>query len=64
MSQRTSLDQQITAVSSLSRRNNNQALKDALDTLCQLKKVNNALHREEPDIEQVTKLLEDLLLGS
>ncbi len=64
MAQKTSLNDQITAVSLQAKTTGDDALRDALETLCKLKRVDTALHRREPDVERVEELLTDLLLGS
>lgn len=64
MAQRTSLSEQITAVSIQAKVTGSPALKDALDALCLLKRIDTALHQRDPDVEHVSELLESLLLGS
>jgi hypothetical protein len=57
-------DRQIALIVLAMKRTGNSALQDVIDTLCQLKLIDAALHQEEPDIERVTQLLEELFMGS
>lgn len=61
---KATLDGQIAALEFHARKTGNLALMDALDTLQHLKRVESALHQQPPDTAQVTKLLEELLVGS
>ena len=64
MSERTTLDRQISAVNMSYERTGLAALKDAKETLCRLKNLDNLIHDEPPDLERISQLLEELLLGS
>lgn len=61
---RPDFDQQIKMIALAMKRTGNTSLQEVIDTLCQLKLIDGALWQEEPDIERVSGLLQELFVGS
>lgn len=64
MSERTSLDRQISCVDAVARNYQSPDLREAHATLCRVKRLRDAVYDQQPDQVKVEKLLEELLLGS